>query len=121
MSDSMQSKYKNEFQKLVCVNHPQYLEVSRVHSQSEGMQLTKGQKTPSQIVDFAHSISNSTHHNLSMVLHWARAGLQVLPVGKVGLGDNGFTSSDTPEPHTFSSITPFRKSVEFIIRVLSSL
>uniref|UniRef100_A0A7N5ZUD8 Uncharacterized protein n=1 Tax=Anabas testudineus TaxID=64144 RepID=A0A7N5ZUD8_ANATE len=64
----------------------QHLEVSRVHSQSEGVQLTEVQQTCSQIVDFGHSFSNSSKDGLSVLLHLGRAGAQVLPVGEIGLG-----------------------------------
>lgn len=63
-----------------------YLEVSGVHTQSEGMQLTEAQETCRQIVDLLHSISNSTHHGLSVLPHRGRAGAQILPVGEVSLG-----------------------------------
>uniref|UniRef100_A0A669F2K3 Hemoglobin subunit alpha-B n=1 Tax=Oreochromis niloticus TaxID=8128 RepID=A0A669F2K3_ORENI len=63
-----------------------YLEVSRVHSQSEGVQLTEAQKTTGEIVNFADSISNCSHHGCSVFPHRGRAGAQVLPVGEVSLG-----------------------------------
>lgn len=63
-----------------------YLEVGRVHTQSEGMQLTEGQQTICQVVDFAYSIGNSAHQGLSMLLHRARVGAQVFPVGEVNFG-----------------------------------
>uniref|UniRef100_A0A3B4FAQ1 Uncharacterized protein n=1 Tax=Pundamilia nyererei TaxID=303518 RepID=A0A3B4FAQ1_9CICH len=67
-------------------NNDLYLEVSRVHSQSEGMQLTEAQKSSGQIVNFADSISNCSHHGCSVLLHRGRARAQVLPVGEVSLG-----------------------------------
>uniref|UniRef100_A0A3P9D4J8 Uncharacterized protein n=1 Tax=Maylandia zebra TaxID=106582 RepID=A0A3P9D4J8_9CICH len=63
-----------------------YLEVSRVHSQSEGVQLTEAEKTTGEIINFADSISNCSHHGCSVLLHRGRAGAQVLPVGEVSLG-----------------------------------
>uniref|UniRef100_A0A3B4G1H8 Globin domain-containing protein n=1 Tax=Pundamilia nyererei TaxID=303518 RepID=A0A3B4G1H8_9CICH len=63
-----------------------YLEVCRVHSQSESMQLTEGKKTPCQVVDFVHSIGYCSCHHSSVFPHWGRAGAQVLPVGEVSLG-----------------------------------
>ena len=63
-----------------------HLEVLWIYPQSEGMQLTEVQETRSQIVDLGHSISNSTHHSDSVLLHWGRVGAQVIPVGEVGLG-----------------------------------
>lgn len=62
-----------------------HLEVGRVHTQSEGMQLTEGQKTSFQVVDFGHSICNSFHHSYSVLLRRGRGGAQVLPVGEVSL------------------------------------
>lgn len=64
----------------------QYLEVSRVHSQSEGVQLTEAEKTTGEIINFADSISNCSHHGCSVLPHRGRAGAQVLPVGEISLG-----------------------------------
>uniref|UniRef100_A0A3B4FZH9 Globin domain-containing protein n=1 Tax=Pundamilia nyererei TaxID=303518 RepID=A0A3B4FZH9_9CICH len=63
-----------------------YLEVCRVHSQSEGVQLTEAQKSSDQIINFADSISNCSHHGCSVLPHRVRTGTQVLPVGEVSLG-----------------------------------
>lgn len=46
-----------------------YLEVGGVHTQGEGVQLAEIQKTFGQVVDFAHSISNSVHHRGAVLLH----------------------------------------------------
>lgn len=67
-------------------NNDVYLEVRRVHSQSEGVQLTEAQKSAGQIVNFADSISNCSHHGCSVLLRRGGAGAQVLPVGEMGLG-----------------------------------
>lgn len=63
-----------------------HLEVSRVHTQGEGMQLTEVQKTCFQVVDFGHSKCNSTHHSYPVLLGAGREGAHVLPVGEVSLG-----------------------------------
>lgn len=63
-----------------------HLEVGRVDSQLEGVQLAELQQAGGNVVDLGHSQSDSTHHLLSVGLHGARAGTQVWPVGEVGLG-----------------------------------
>ena len=63
-----------------------HLEVGRVHTQSEGVRLTEGQKTSFQVVDFAHSESNSVHHSDAVFLGRGRGGGLVLPVSEVSLG-----------------------------------
>uniref|UniRef100_A0A3B3B4H3 Uncharacterized protein n=1 Tax=Oryzias melastigma TaxID=30732 RepID=A0A3B3B4H3_ORYME len=75
-----------------------YLEVGRIHSQGEGVQLTEVQQTCCQVVDFGHGISNSSHHSLAVLLHRGRAGAQVLPVGEVGLGLGVHSQSVKPHP-----------------------
>lgn len=63
-----------------------YLEVSRINSQLEGMQLAQGEQSTEKIIDFFNSQAKSSNNFLSMVSHWSRAGRQVAPVGEVGLG-----------------------------------
>lgn len=63
-----------------------HLEVGRVNPQLEGVQVAEIAETGSQVIDLAHSQSDSTHHLLSVGLHGARAGAHVRPVGEVGLG-----------------------------------
>ena len=63
-----------------------YLEVGRVNTQSEGMQLAEAQQTSFQVVNFGHSLFNSTHHSDSVLLRGGRGGALVLPVGEVSLG-----------------------------------
>lgn len=63
-----------------------YLEVDRVHTQGEGMQLTQVEETCLQIIDFGHRISNGVHDGDSVLLGGGRGGALVLPVSKVGLG-----------------------------------
>uniref|UniRef100_A0AAX7VXQ2 Uncharacterized protein n=1 Tax=Astatotilapia calliptera TaxID=8154 RepID=A0AAX7VXQ2_ASTCA len=97
--------HKNNHNKfIVC----QYLEVSRVHSQSEGVQLTEAQKTTGEIINFADSISNCSHHGCSVLLHRGRAGAQVLPVGELFWGqtvsNQGFCSTIF---HTLKSAAMF--------------
>jgi len=63
-----------------------HLEVTRVHTQSEGMQLTEFLETFFQVIDFGHSVSNSHHHSYSVLPGSSRVGALVLPVGEVSLG-----------------------------------
>lgn len=70
----------------VSQNESLHLEVGRVHTQSEGVQLTEVQETSFQVVDLGHSVSNSSHHSPAVLLHIGRGGAPVLPVGEVSLG-----------------------------------
>lgn len=63
-----------------------YLEVSGVHTQSESMQLAEVQETSFQVVEFGHSISNSSHDSHSVLLGRGRVSALILPVGEVSLG-----------------------------------
>lgn len=63
-----------------------YPEVSRVHSELEGMQFTQFGQGTSEVINICHSLSNSTHDGGSMLLHLGRARAQIGPVRKVGLG-----------------------------------
>ncbi|XP_042247835.1 uncharacterized protein angptl8 isoform X3 [Thunnus maccoyii] len=62
--------------------HSEKLHMYLDNLKSEGMQLAEVEKTCSQVVHIGHSISNSRHYRYSVLLHWSRAGTQVLPVGE---------------------------------------
>lgn len=64
----------------------QELEVDRVNPEHEGVQLAKSQKTPDNIINFAHGLIDAAHNGDTVLPDWGRPGAQVLPVGKVRLG-----------------------------------
>lgn len=64
-----------------------YLEVARIHSELEGMQLTEGAHTAGQVVYVFDGSCDACHDDCAMFLHLGMANIQIgPPVGKVGLG-----------------------------------
>lgn len=63
-----------------------HLEVGGVHLDLEGVLLAEVQQAAAQVVDRRHSQSDARHDLLSVGLHVGRTGIQVGPVGEVGLG-----------------------------------
>lgn len=66
--------------------HCAHLEIGGINSQLESMKLAEVQKSSSKVVDFGNSLTNASHHSLPVLLHWSRAGAQVLPVREIGFG-----------------------------------
>lgn len=63
-----------------------YLEVARVDTQGEGMQLTQVQESGGQIVYFADGIGHPIHDSSSVLLDIFGTGTQWIPVAEVSLG-----------------------------------
>ena len=63
-----------------------YLEVCRVNTQTEGVQLTELQKTTDQVVDQVDGIDDALHHGVAMLPDVGGVGPEVCPVGEVHLG-----------------------------------
>ena len=62
-----------------------HLEVGRIHTQREGMQLAQGEKAVRDIIYFLNSIHIACHDSQSMLTDSGRPGAHVFPVGEVGL------------------------------------
>lgn len=63
-----------------------YLEVGRIHTEGEGVQLAQVEETGLQVIDLGHGVADGVHDGDSVLLGRGRVGALVLPVSKVGLG-----------------------------------